>query len=187
MPKKFELKDFIHFAYLSVIAVVLSVAMAVLINISITLINYALNQSYQPTAFDYYVYLFGISFIYLMICHPHEKPVSLEEPQAPDFFSLSEEVEMVYLLVGMLEAKFIHEDSVIYINDYLETYLNDDTLFMDMSTREILAMLKQLLSSGRLSLTNRYLANKRLDLMVKELMALDRLNKKELEKKDWRF
>lgn len=177
MPKKFELKDFIHFAYLSVIAVVLSIAIAILINTSITLINYVLNQSYQPTAFDYYVYLFGISFIYLVVSHPQEKPKQQEEPQDPNFFSLNEEVEMVYLLVGMLEAEFIHEDQSISINNYLKTYLNDDTLFIGMGTTEILAMLRQLLNSGRLSPTNRDLANQRLCLMIKELIALDHLNK----------
>lgn len=177
MPKKFDSKDFIHFAYLSVIAVVLSIAMAVLINTSITLLNYALNLAYQPTAFDYYIYLFGISFIYLMICHPNEKPGSLEEPQEPEFFTLNEEVEMVYLLINVLGATYLHHDSEKSVNYYLETYLSDDTLFMGVGTTEILAMLRQLLDSSRLSPLNRELANNRLDLMVKELMALDRLNK----------
>lgn len=178
MPKKFELKDFIHFAYPSVIAVVLSIAMAVLINTSITLINYALNQSYQPTAFDYYVYLFSISFMYLMICHPHEKPGPLEEPQGPEFFTLREEIEMVYLLADMLHGvQFLSSQSVQRMNDYMKTYLNDDSLFMGMGASEIIAMLRQVLNASHLNTTNRELANNRLELMVKELMALDRLNK----------
>lgn len=181
MLKRFDLKDFIHFAYLAVIALVLAAVMAIFINTSIELLNYGLNQSYQKTAFDYYVYLFGISFIYLSICKPLIKPAHVvqEQPQCPDLPLLREEIEMVYLISHLLDEEpiWITRDSVLNMNKCMASYLNDDTLFEEIETRESMSMLRHVLKASRLDPENRVLANKRVDLMVKELMALDRLNK----------
>lgn len=181
MLKRFDLKDFIHFAYLAVIALVLAAVMAILINTSIELLNDGLNQAYQKTAFDYYVYLFSISFIYLSICKPLIKPAHVvqEQPQCPDLPLLREEIEMVYLISHLLDEEpiWITRDSVLNMNKCMASYLNDDTLFEEIETRESMSMLRHVLKASRLDPENRVLANKRVDLMVKELMALDRLNK----------
>ena len=177
MLKRFEIKDFIHFAYLAVIALVL----AVLINTSIELINHGLNYTYQKTAFDYYVYLFGIAFIYLSICQPLIKPTHIiqEQPQDPEYLTLRDEISEVYLLVDLLDSCicYVSEEAKLYMNDYMNSFLTDDTLFEDMSTQDTLAVLRHVLRAVGLNSENKKLANERLVNLMKELMALDRLNK----------
>lgn len=176
MLKRFDLKDFIHFAYLAVIALVLAAVMAILINTSIELLNY-----YQKTAFDYYVYLFGISFIYLSICKPLIKPkhVVQEQPQCPDLPLLREEIEMVYLISDLLggEPIWITSDSALNMNKCMASYLNDDTIFEEIETRESMSMLRHVLKASRLDTENQVLANRRLNQLIKKLMALDDMKK----------
>ena len=181
MLKKFDLKDFIHFAYLAVIALVLAAVMAILINTAIELLNDGLNQAYQKTAFDYYVYLFSISFIYLSICKPLIKPAHVvqEQPQCPDLPTLREEIEMVYLISHLLDEEpiWITRDSVLNMNKCMASYLNDDTIFEEIETRESMSMLRHVLKASRLDPENRVLANRRLNKLIKKLMALDDMKK----------
>ena len=181
MLKRFDLKDFIHFAYLAVIALVLAAVLAVLINTSIELINHGLNYTYQKTAFDYYVYLFGIAFIYLSICQPLIKPTHIiqEQPQDPEYLTLRDEISEVYLLVDLLDSSicYVSEVAKLHMNDYMNSFLMDDTLFEDMSTQDTLAVLRHVLRAVGLNSENKKLANERLANLMKELMALDRLNK----------
>ena len=181
MLKRFEMKDLIHFAYLAVIALVLAAVLDVLINTSIELINHGLNYTYQKTAFDYYVYLFGIAFIYLSICQPLIKPTHIiqEQPQDPEYLTLRDEISEVYLLVDLLDSCicYVSEEAKLYMNDYMNSFLTDDTLFEDMSTQETLAVLSHVIRAVCLNAENKKLANERLANLMKELMALDRLNK----------
>lgn len=181
MLKRFEMKDLIHFAYLAVIALVLAAVLAVLINTSIELINHGLNYTYQKTAFDYYVYLFGIAFIYLSICQPLIKPTHIiqEQPQDPEYLTLRDEISEVYLLVDLLDSSicYVSEVAKLHMNDYMNSFLMDDTLFEDMSTQDTLAVLRHVLRAVGLNSENKKLANERLVNLMKELMALDRLNK----------
>lgn len=181
MLKRFDLKDFIHFAYLAVIALVLAAVMAILINTAIELLNDGLNQAYQKTAFDYYVYLFSISFIYLSICKPLIKPAHVvqEQPQCPDLPLLREEIEMVYLISYLLDGEpiWITSDSVLNMNKCMASYLNDDTLFEEIETRESMSMVRHVLKASRLDTENRVLANRRLNQLIKKLMALDDMKK----------
>ena len=181
MLKRFEMKDLIHFAYLAVIALVLAAFLDVLIYTSIELINHGLNYTYQKTAFDYYVYLFGIAFIYLSICQPLIKPTHIiqEQPQDPEYLTLRDEISEVYLLVDLLDSSiyYVSEVAKLHMNDYMNSFLMDDTLFEDMSTQDTLAVLRHVLRAVGLNSENKKLANERLVNLMKELMALDRLNK----------
>ena len=181
MLKRFEMKDFIHFAYLAVIALVLAAVLAVLINTSIELINHGLNYTYQKTAFDYYVYLFGTAFIFLSICQPLIKPPHIiqEQPQDPEYLTLRDEISEMYLLADLLDSCICHvsEEAKLYMNDYMNSFLTDDTLFEDMSTQDTLAVLRHVIRAVGLNAENKKLANERLANLMKELMALDRLNK----------
>ena len=177
MLKRFEMKDFIHFAYLAVIALVLAAVLAVLINTSIELINHGLNYTYQKTAFDYYVYLFGIAFIFLSIYQPLIKPPHIiqEQPQDPEFLSLPEEVTQVYLLAELLSGPMCHINLSTrgHINSYLATFLEDDSLFEDLPTPDTLSLLHNVLKAGHLNSENQSLANNRLVNLMIELKALD--------------
>ena len=177
MLKRFEMKDFIHFAYLAVIALVLAAVLAVLINTSIELINHGLNYTYQKTAFDYYVYLFGIAFIYLSICQPLIKPTHIiqEQPQDPEFLSLPEEVTQVYWLAELLSSPMCHINLSTrgHINNYLATFLEDDSLFEDLRTPDTLSLLHNVLKAEHLNIENQSLVNNRLVNLMIELKALD--------------
>ena len=177
MLKRFEMKDFIHFAYLAVIALVLAAVLAALINTSIELINHGLNYTYQKTAFDYYVYLFGIAFIYLSICQPLIKPTHIiqEQPQDPEFLSLPEEVTQVYWLSELLSSPMCHINLSTrgHINSYLATFLEDDSLFDKLPTPDQLSMLRNVLRAESLNSENQSLANNRLVNLMIELKALD--------------
>ena len=177
MLKRFEMKDFIHFAYLAVIALVLAAVLAVLINTSIELINHGLNHTYQKTAFDYYVYLFGIAFIYLSICQPLIKPTHIiqEQPQDPEYLTLRDEISEMYLLAEMLDSRItgLQKDAMDHMNDYLHSFLIDDTLFEDLATQDTMAVLRHILAATYVNTPNKNLANVRLVNLMKELKRIN--------------
>lgn len=174
MLKRFELKDFIHFAYQMVIAFALAILLGCILNAGALLVGYGLDAKIELNTFNNFITLFLVAFIYVLNYHPLHKPVQ-EELQDPEFLSLPEEVTQVYLLAELLSGPICHVNSAARgsINGYLRTFLEDDSLFEDLPTPDTLSLLRNVLKAGHLNSENQYLANNRLVNLMKELKRIN--------------